>query len=99
MLDLAAITAESLTPYVGQTFDAVFTDGRLPLTLAEVQPLGAAHPNATRNPFRLAFHGTPELRLPQGIYRLEHPTLGALEIFLVQIRGDASTAKFEAIFT
>jgi hypothetical protein len=98
-LDLATATAEMFTPFIGQSFEAVFTDGRLPLTLAEVRPLGAARPGAPREPFALTFHGAPPLRLPQHIYRLEHTTMGSTEIFLVQVAGDAGASKFEAIFS
>lgn len=99
MLDLATVTADTFTPLIGQTFEAVFTDARLPLTLAEARPLGAARAGVSRAPFALTFHGAPNLRLPQHIYRLEHAALEAAEIFLVQIEGDATAAKFEAIFT
>lgn len=98
MLDLATVTADTFTPLLGQAFEVVFTDGRLPLTLAEVRPLGTARPGALRTPFALTFHGAPKLRLPQHIYRLEHPALEAAEIFLVQIAGDANATKFEAVF-
>jgi len=98
MLDLAAVTADIFTPLIGQNFEVVFTDGRLPLTLAEVRPLGTARPGAPRAPFALTFHGAPKVHLPQHIYRLEHPALEAAEIFLVQIAGDADAAKFEAVF-
>jgi len=98
MLDLATVTADTFTPLIGQTFEAVFSDGRLPLSLAEVRPLGAARLGAPRAPFALTFHGDAKLRLPQHIYRLEHPALEAAEMFLVQISGDANATKFEAVF-
>ena len=93
MLDLATVTADTFPPLIGQTFEAVFTDGRLPLTLAEARPLGAARPGAARPPFALTFHGVPQLRLPQRIYRLEHPGCEPMDIFLVQIEGDANAAQ------
>ena len=97
-LDLATVTSELFTPAVGQVFEAVFTDGRLPLTLAEVRPIGTATLPGAREPFTLTFDAAPGLRLPQRIYRLENPTVGAMEIFLVQIVGDAKVSQFEAIF-
>jgi hypothetical protein len=99
MLELDKIDRATFAPLVGQTFEAVFTDGRLPLTLAEVRPLGAARPGAAREPFALTFHGAPALRLPQHIYRLENAALGALEVFLVQTGADAKASHFEAIFS
>lgn len=97
-VDLGTVTVEIFTPVVGQTFEAVFADGRLPLTLAEARSLGAPHKPGGRAPFALMFHGRAGLRLPQMIYRLEHATLGTLDIFLVQIADDAGGAKLEAIF-
>ncbi|MDR3406771.1 MAG: hypothetical protein P4L99_30070 [Chthoniobacter sp.] len=97
-LDLAVVTSETFAPAIGQTFEAVFSDGRLPLTLAEVRPLGAARTPEVRAPFALTFHGQPKLHLPQRIYRLENATLGEMEIFLVQIAGTADASKIEAIF-
>lgn len=99
LLDLATVHSETFTPLIGQTFEAVFTDGRLPLTLAEVRPIGSGSPAAGRSPFALTFHGAPQLRLPQHIYRLENVEIGAAEVFLVQIAGDAAATKFEAIFS
>jgi len=97
-VDLLTATAETFTPVIGQTFEAVFTDGRLPLTLAEVRPLGPVRMAGGRAPFALTFRGNSRLRLPQRIYRLEHATLGTLEIFLVQVSDGAEGSMFEAVF-
>ena len=94
MLDLENVDRATFAPCLGQTFEVVLTDGRRPLTLAEVRPLGATRPGGPRAPFALTFHGAPPLRLPQHIYRLEHATLGAMEIFLVPI----AAGQFEAVF-
>jgi hypothetical protein len=98
MLELDKVDRATFTPCLGQTFEVVFTDGRLPLLLADVRRLGAARPGTLREPFALTFHGAPEVRLPQHIYRLEHLALGALEIFLVQTGTDAIASHFEAVF-
>lgn len=99
MLELDKVDRSTFAPLVGEVFEAVFTDGRLPLTLAEVRVVGGARPGANREPFALTFHGKPTLRLPQHIYRLEHGTLGAMEIFLVQTGADGNASHFEAVFT
>jgi hypothetical protein len=98
MFELEKVSRSTFEPLIGQTFEVVFSDGRLPLTLASVKPLGEARPGATRDPFALTFHGAPALRLPQRMYRLEHATSGGMEIFLVQTGADAATSQFEAIF-
>ena len=94
MLDLAKAELEMFAPLVKQGFDVVLTDGRWPLTLEAVRPLGEGHPGAMRKPFALQFRSAQPMRLPQGIYRLENAQLGAMEIFLVQ----TSPSEAEAIF-
>ena len=94
MLELENVDRTTFAPCVGQTFEAVLTDGRVPLTLAEVRPLGAARPGTTREPFALVFHCEPTVRLPQHIYRLEHATLGEMEIFLVPVAAGQCEAVF-----
>ena len=37
--------------------------------------------------------------LPQGIYRVDHGQLPALELFLVALEPEAGTARYEAIFS
>lgn len=98
ILDLATSTLETFLPCLGQTFEAVFTDGRIPFKLAEASALGKARTPDGRPPFSLLFHGEPKLRLPQRVYRLENATLGTMEIFLVQISDTPSVSCFQAIF-
>jgi hypothetical protein len=61
--------------------------------------LGHRRTGTSRDPFSLTFRGPAGLRGEQGIHRLEHPELGVLEIFLVQIAGQPDGSVFEAIFT
>ena len=98
MISLDSADRTLFTPHIGETFEAVLAGTRLPLTLAEVRPLGPARPGTMREPFALTFHAAPALRLPQRIHRLENAALGAMEIFLVQTGADASASHFEAIF-
>jgi hypothetical protein len=37
--------------------------------------------------------------LPQRIYRIEHATLGAFDLFLVPIGPDAQGLRYQAVFT
>jgi hypothetical protein len=48
-----------------------------------------------RAPFSLVFRGGPDPPLPQRIYRVQHQSLGAMDIFLVPIASD----RYEAVFT
>jgi hypothetical protein len=99
--DLAALTAEDFRALLQDRF--VLSDGArsdqngdavsFEVELVEVnviprEPVGRA-------PFSLVFQGDPELTLPQRIYRVEHPELGALDIFLVPI----APGRYEAVFT
>jgi hypothetical protein len=72
-------------------------DGNYVLRLVEAQPTGEGVAG-TRDPFRLAFVGPADPILPQRTYRLEHSTLGPLDIFLVPIARDFAGTTYEAIF-
>jgi hypothetical protein len=96
MLDLATVTCEQFAACLNQDFEMVFTDGTLPMTLSEARPLGV-RAESIREPFSLAFVTGRPLRLPQGTYKIRHPQLGEMEIFLVQIAADQNTSTFEAV--
>jgi hypothetical protein len=97
MLDLATVTCEQFAACLDQEFEIVFTDGTLPVKLSEARPFGVK-PESIREPFSLAFVAGRPLRLPQGTYKMRHPQLGEMEIFLVQIAVDAESSTFEAVF-
>jgi hypothetical protein len=97
MLDLAKVQCATFAPCVNQDFEIATSGAPLVLQLFEARlrdkPEGAA-----RDPFTLTFRGPPELRLPQGIYRMSNTQLGEMEIFLVQIAADQTSSTFEAVF-
>jgi hypothetical protein len=97
MLELDKVECAQFAACLDQDFEIVFTDGTLPLKLSEARPLGT-RPESVREPFALTFHGAAKLRLPQGIYKMRHATLGEMEIFLVQVAADQSGSTFEAVF-
>jgi hypothetical protein len=68
------------------------------LELVEVNAAAAPRPGQTRLSFSLVFSGPRGLFLPQRIYRLEHESLGVLDLFLVSVQPDARGALFEAVF-
>jgi hypothetical protein len=97
MLD--KLTKETFEPIKGQVFQlALGEDRHLPLELAAVLGTGLQG-LASREQFSLHFRGPRTPALPQRIYRLEHPQLGALDIFLVPIRSDSAGMTYEAVFT
>jgi hypothetical protein len=95
-LDLAIFTR-----HVGDVFRlAVGETTTIEARLIEATPSSAASaspPIGRRVPFSLVFRGAGS-PLPQRIYRLEHPELGALDVFLVPIGQDAGGVFYEAVF-
>src|SRR5436189_4905234 len=49
-------------------------------------------------PFSLMLRGPRNPMLPQATYALRHPTLGAIQLFLVPIGQDANATRYEATF-
>ena len=96
-MDLATVRCEQFAACLNQNFEIIFSDGVLPVKLSEARPLGV-RAESIREPFSLTFVLGRPLRLPQGIYKMRHPQLGEMEIFLVQVAADANTSTLEAVF-
>jgi hypothetical protein len=86
-------TAETFAPRLHERFELVADDGRLELELIEVTESDAPG-GERRAQFSIVFSGPEEPTFPQAIYRLEHPDLGAFELFLVPI----AAGSYEAVF-
>jgi hypothetical protein len=86
-------TADTFRPLLNERFQIVAEDDRVDLELVDVTE--SAAPGADRRAqFSIVFSGPAEPVLPQAIYRLKHPQLGAFELFLVPI----AAGSYEAIF-
>jgi len=48
--------------------------------------------------FTLVFRGPTAPRLPQKLYRLEHASLGTVQIFMTAIAGNEEGILYEAVF-
>lgn len=100
---LAALSADDFAGKIGNRFlMRIHETMSADLELARVDlwgPPDAAQRGGRRRPFTLLFKGPIELRVPQRIYQLEHPELGALEMFLVPLQPDSAGTKFEAVFS
>ncbi|HEX3186418.1 MAG TPA: hypothetical protein VHQ94_16595 [Pyrinomonadaceae bacterium] len=48
--------------------------------------------------FSVFFLGSPEFLLPQATYRLLHPEMGELDVFLVAIGKEADGYRYEAVY-
>jgi hypothetical protein len=98
---LEQLTATHFAALQGETFELQLEGAEpLPLVLVEVTE-GATDPRRPaprRTSFSITFRGPATPHLPQQIYSIEHPKLGALEIFIVPIRRDAQGLYYEAVF-
>ena len=97
MLELDKVRCEEFATCLDEDFVVAAPGGDFFLKLSEARPLGA-RPGTDREPFSVIFLGPGGLRLPQAIYKLNHPKLGEMEIFLVQIAADRDSSSFEAVF-
>jgi hypothetical protein len=97
MLDLAKVQCSDFASGVNQDFEIATGGAPVVLQLSDARPRDRPE-GATRDPFTLTFRGAPELRLPQGIYKMNNAQVGEMEIFLVQIAADQTSSTFEAVF-
>jgi hypothetical protein len=107
MAALEAFTVGTFSDRLGESF-RLFPDASSPwlsLELLEATALGgapavgSADREVRRAPFSIVFRGSQRRLLPQRIYRLEHDTLGAFELFLVPIGPDDRGMRYEAVFS
>ena len=97
MLD--KVTKETFEPMRGGVFELTLGENQtLPLELTAVLGTGLQG-LAKREQFSLHFRGPATPALEQRIYRLAHPALGALDIFLVPIKREPAGMIYEAVFT
>src|SRR5579862_9806238 len=95
---LEALTVESFAPHVGDVFLLREDEGTLELRLTRATPFGAQMRDGRRAPFAIEFSGPIEPILPQHVYRLEHETLGTIDIFIVPLAPEGGGARYEAVF-
>jgi hypothetical protein len=94
MRDLETLTVGDFAPLRGDRFH-VTHDEAAPFDMELVEVTEIPREPGGRAPFSLEFEGGPTPQVPQRIYRVEHPQLGAMEIFLVPI----AESRYEAVFT
>lgn len=98
--DLSKITADHFSKFLNQTLDIYFTETQtVPSVLTKVTSLNSYTP-LERGPFSIEFQtGGDHAYRQQGIYRIAHPELGDIELFLVPIAPDANGMRYEAVFS
>lgn len=84
-------TIEDSGPERGVSLQAVLIEAR---SLRDVQGAGSRS-----RQFSLVWRGPKGTPLPQRIYTVHHPALGALLLFLVPLGPDVEGMRYEAVFT
>ena len=95
MLD--RLRKEDFEPLVGSRLKVTSGASATELEVAEANELKSPSPRATR-PFRVILRSREGWRAPQGMFRVEHPTLGTLEMFAVPIGPDGTGLCYEILF-
>jgi len=89
------ITIDTFRPCLNDTFRLTARGDVLDLVLSEVEDLGDS---ANRRAFSLMFAGPPQPAKPQGTYRLDHPAIGTLDVFLVPLGPWQGAFRYQAVF-
>jgi len=94
-LDVSVLVAARGQPFVIR----LPAGGSQDLELIAVQDLGRRRTaDGELSNYALTFRARASTVLPQGTYRLEHGTLGAMDVFLVPSARDGEGVRYEAIF-
>src|SRR3954452_2527332 len=94
--DLAALRIDDFTLHLEAVFDMQTAGGVMPLKLAKVDPAGDS--GRAGGAFSLIFVAPQGPWLPQGMYAVMHPALGAMEILLVPIGPAPRGNGYQAVF-
>jgi hypothetical protein len=89
-------TMDMFSGHVNTKFLMHYGDSRTAeIELISVTDVGSS---ARQSQFSLQFAGPGDGPAAQGIFRLDHETLGALDFFLVPIARDKDGLRYEAVF-
>ena len=101
-MTLDQVTRSDFAQCVGQQFQIGCGGQAVGAELATVTGLrfksAEDRSRGKRESFSLLFHAPKQWRYPQCIYRLSHPKLGELDVFLVPLGPDEKGMRLEAIF-
>ena len=93
------LSIQNFAGAANQEFEISMGEAAMRVTLIEVKPLPTKpFPGMLREPFSLLFKSASPVILPQRIYRLKNPALGAVDIFLVPVAQDQGAIVYEAVF-
>jgi hypothetical protein len=89
---------QELDAHVGSRFEVPAGNGTAESLELELTGLEDLRGTPGNEQFSLTFLGPAEMPVQQGVYHLEHPTLGPLDLFLVPIGREAGGLVLEAVF-
>jgi hypothetical protein len=96
-MELADLTAATFAPFEGSTFRLTPAGGTpFDTRLASVT---VGRPGVARDQFALAFVGGPTPPAAQGMFAVEHDSLGTLDLFLVPLGPAGGEQRYEATFS
>ncbi len=92
------LTIDDFRPLIGQPLRLRFGDQTQTADVLSLSEHGTGQEGA-RKPFSLVIRSGPRDRFwPQGIYTLDHPGHGALDLFMVPIGPDDAGMRYEINF-
>lgn len=93
----SAMRCSDFAGHVGTTFTiGLPRTGDAPVTLIEASRRRGT--DTGRSPFSLVFRSTSDDTWPQSTYRLTHPVMGRLDIFLAPLRQVENGVDYVATF-
>lgn len=94
------MSTQALWSSYHEQLHSIFTldDDPFPGFTLEMVEISDLHVSPQMASFSVMFHGAADSRLEQHIYRLQHPILGSLNLFLVPVGGDSNGFWYEAVF-
>lgn len=93
------LTLDHFSGCVNDTFSAALSDAEVSFVLVEARALSnTAMPSGARVSFSLLFRNCAAFLFPQQIYRMRHPRLGEVGIFLVPVAQESGGFLYQAVF-
>jgi hypothetical protein len=94
---LDQLKVEDFAPLVGQSVEVEFAAQRLSVEVAEAATIKSPSPRATPA-FHIVLRAEPNWRVAQGMLRMHHPAIGAIDMFAVPIGPDSRGFCYEIVF-
>ena len=93
----ALLRRSAFTPLLGSTFRMSDTHSTIPVVLAEIGDVPVVTAPGDENRFSLLFTAPAGPKRPQGTYRMQHPRLGEVSLFVVPVGRGATSPQYQAI--